>query len=187
MSDAQFAQLQRVLTDSRALTDVSEAHGTLAGALCAASDYALEDWLAEIYAEGQADEATAHALREVYEATRLALASDQMRFTALLPADDEPIAARAAALGQWCQGFLYGLGTSAIRDADDLPQDIGEIVRDLSAITQVGVDAAESEDTNESAYTELVKFVRVAVQLLFDHLAPYRVAAESASGSPALH
>ena len=93
----------------------------------------------------------------------------------LLPGDEQPIDARATALGQWCQGFLYGLGTSAIDDVTRLPGEVGEIVRDLSEITRIGVDGSETLETNESAYAELVEFVRVGVQLLFEELAPYRV------------
>jgi uncharacterized protein YgfB (UPF0149 family) len=47
-------------------------------------------------------------------------------------------------------------------------------VRDIGEITNVGVDGRESEETNESAYAELVEFVRVGVQLLFEELGPFR-------------
>ena len=121
-------------------------------------------------------------------ATRAELASDQMDFQALLPDDDEPIAARAEALGQWCQGFLYGLGTQPIPEPDQLPQDAGEVVRDMTALTQVAADSQESDESNEQAYAELVEFVRVGAQLLFDELAPWRGAArESAPPSTPLH
>jgi yecA family protein len=170
---------------SRALTDPPEAHGTLAGALCAATDFGLEDWLREVYTDGQAGhDAAQEAMQALYAETRESLASGLMQFQVLLPGDDVPIADRATALGQWCQGFLYGLGTSAIPDVDTLPEQISEIVRDLSAITQVSVDAAESDETNEEAYTELVEFVRVGVQLLFDELARYRDKPEPADATP---
>ncbi len=68
-----------------------------------------------------------------------------MEFDLLLPEDEEPIDARTAALAQWCQGFLYGLGTSVIQDASGLPGDIGEIVRDLTEITRVAVDDAADD------------------------------------------
>jgi uncharacterized protein YgfB (UPF0149 family) len=110
----------------------------------------------------------------MFDHTRACLHADDLQFTAMLPDDDEPLAKRTEALGQWCQGFLYGLGTNPIPHADDLPPDIGEIVRDLSSIVQVGVDETEDEEANESAYAELVEFVRVGVQLLFEELAPYR-------------
>ena len=106
-----------------------------------------------------------------------------MSFEVLLPGDEQPIAARATALGQWCQGFLYGLGTSAIDDVTRLPGEVGEIVRDLSEITRIGVDGSESLESNEDAYAELVEFVRVGVQLLFEELAPYRVSPPAATES----
>lgn len=174
MAEAQYPEIERLLADSRALTDLPEAHGTLAGALCAAADYRFEDWLREIYAEGKASLEARDRLEGLFEETRRALAAGQMQFVAMLPGDDVPIADRATALGQWCQGFLYGLGTSPIPDADALPEEVGEIVRDLTSITQVAVDAGESDEANEEAYVELVEFVRVGAQLLFDELARFR-------------
>ncbi len=170
----EFDDLQRLLTQSRALTEAAEAHGTLVGALCAASDFSLDDWLAELYAEGQTDESTAQALRAVFEITRGELISDQMQFRALLPGDETPIAARAEALGHWCQGFLYGLSMRPLPAPEQLSQDAGEVVRDLTAMTQVTADAAASEESNEAAYAELVEFVRVAAQLLFDEFERWR-------------
>ena len=80
-------------------------------------------------------------------------------------------------------GFLYGLGSSSLNDAAGLPGDVGEIVRDLSEITQVGVDAEEGVESNEGAYAELVEFVRVGVQLVFDELEPLREPPPRADGS----
>ena len=34
------------------------------------------------------------------------LAGDDIAIVLLLPSDDAPLAERAVALGQWCQGFL---------------------------------------------------------------------------------
>ena len=95
-------------------------------------------------------------------------------FEPLLPADDQPIGARTAALAQWCQGFLYGLGAGGITDASGLPADTGEIVRDFTEISRAGVDETQDEESNEAAYAELVEFVRVGVQLLFEELAELR-------------
>ncbi len=174
MAEAQYPEIERLLADSRALTDVPEAHGTLAGALCAAADYRFEDWLREIYAEGKTSNDARDRLEALFEHTRRALAAGQMQFDVMLPGDELPIADRAIALGQWCQGFLYGLGTSPIPDVDALPEEVSEIVRDLTSITQVAVDERETDEANEEAFTELVEFVRVGAQLLFDELARFR-------------
>ena len=45
------------------------------------------------------------------------------------------------------------------------------------------MDGSESAETNERAYSELVEFVRVGVQLLFEELAPYRVIPPTATES----
>jgi len=177
MTATDFAQLQRVLGDAQGLTEAAEAHGTLPGALCAANAYRLEDWLGEILPDGRTDPLTLESCRACFEATARALRDADMGFQVLLPDDDQPIDTRATALGQWCQGFLYGLGTSAIDDVTRLPGEVGEVVRDIAEITRIGVDARESLESNESAYAELVEFVRVGVQLLFEELTPWRMTA----------
>lgn len=184
----EFDDFQKLLARSRGLAEPAEAHGTLVGALCAAADFSLEDWLAELYAEGRTDEETREALRGVFETTRGELISDQMVFRALLPGDDVPIAERAEALGQWCQGFLYGLSMRPLPGPEQLSQDAGEAVRDLTTMTQVTADPQASEESNEEAYAELVEFVRVAAQLLFDEFERWRAAApQEPTPAGALH
>lgn len=169
-----FNDLQQALVQSRALTDAAEAHGTLVGSLCA-SPCSLTDWLAEILPEGRADSTAADSLRAVFESTSGALVGGAPAFEPLLPSDDEPIVERATALGEWCQGFLYGLGTSvAVPEAASLPGDAAEVLRDMTEITHVDVDPEDDDESNEAAYAELVEFVRAGVQLLYDHLQPMR-------------
>ncbi|HTQ37145.1 MAG TPA: UPF0149 family protein [Steroidobacteraceae bacterium] len=169
-----FDELQRALVRCRALADAAEAHGTLVGSLCA-SPCSLGDWLAEILPEGRAEHSAAESLRAVFESTCGALVDGALSFAPLLPADDAPIDARALALGEWCQGFLYGLGTGvAVPDAAQLPGEAAEVLRDMTEITRVDVDPEDGTESNEAAYAELVEFVRVGVQLLYDHLQPLR-------------
>lgn len=169
-----FDELQRILTLSHALTDAAEAHGTLVGSLCAMR-CSLDDWLAEILPEGRADAHSAPALRAVFDATSGALGSGAPGFQPLLPADDAPIAERTSALGEWCQGFLYGLGAGAsVPEVSSLQGEAAEVLRDMTEITRVDVDPEDDPETNEAAYAELVEFVRVGVQLLYEHLQPLR-------------
>lgn len=169
-----FNDLQRALVQSRALTDAAEAHGTLVGSLCASS-CSLADWLAEILPEGRADSSAADSLRAVFESTSGALGDGALAFAPLLPADDEPIGDRALALGEWCQGFLYGLGTGvAVPEASSLPGEAAEVLRDMTEITHVDVDPEDDPASNEAAYADLVEFVRAGVQLLYGHLQSLR-------------
>jgi uncharacterized protein len=169
-----FNELQRALLQSHALTDAAEAHGTLVGSLCA-SGCSMHDWLAEILPEGEASGEAANSLQAVFDATNDALGDDAMSFQPMLPSDDDPIAQRTSALGEWCQGFLYGLGVGvAVPDVSRLPGEAAEVLRDMTEITHVDVDPQDSDESNEEAYAELVEFVRVGVQLLYDQLQPLR-------------
>jgi uncharacterized protein len=169
-----YQYIEQLLREERSLADPAEAHGTLAGCLCATSGYRLEDWVREILPEGRGAPQTSAALGQLFNATTAALVQPDMEFELLLPADEQSIEVRTAALAQWCQGFLYGLGAGAITDATVLPGDAGEIVRDFTEISRAGVDASQEEESNEAAYAELVEFVRVGVQLLFEELAALR-------------
>jgi uncharacterized protein len=180
-----YDHIQQLLVQERSLADAAEAHGTLAGCLCATAGYRLEDWLREILPEGRAAPETSATLEELFTATAGALLQPDMEFEPLLPADDQTIDVRTAALAHWCQGFLYGLGAGAIADATELPGDTGELVRDFIEISRAGVDASQDEDSNEAAYAELVEFVRVGVQLLFEELAALR--APSTPAAAPLH
>lgn len=169
-----FDDLQRVLVLAHALTDAAEAHGTLVGSLCA-TRCTLTDWLLEILPEGRAEGLAAEQLRAVFDATSGALLDDAMSFAPLLPPDEAPIADRTLALGEWCQGFLYGLGAgAAVPDPASWKGEAAEVLRDMTEITKVDVDPADDPESNEAAYAELVEFVRVGVQLLYDHLQPLR-------------
>jgi uncharacterized protein YgfB (UPF0149 family) len=169
-----YAEIQRALERSHALADAAEAHGTLSGALCAAQAYRLDDWLGEILPEGRPAPDSADCLRQVFETTSIALMERQMAFQPLLPDDEDGLSARTAALGEWCRGFLYGLGSGPARDLQALGDEADEILRDLTEITRVGVDPEDSDESNEEAYAELVEFVRVGVQLIFERLQPLR-------------
>jgi uncharacterized protein len=168
-----FNDLQRVLIQTHALTDAAEAHGTLVGSLCS-TPCSLVDWLADILPDGKADAASAASLREIYDATAVGLREGMLQFRPLLPTDDEPLDERTAALGEWCQGFLYGLGAGVRPDPDTLQGEAAEILRDLTEITHVGVDPEDGSESNEQAFAELVEFVRVGVQLLYEQLQPLR-------------
>jgi uncharacterized protein YgfB (UPF0149 family) len=177
-----YTDIQQVLTGERSLVDASEAHGTLAGCLCAALEYRFEDWLQEILPEGQAEPRAQAALREVFAETATALEDPDTAFDLLLPAGSQPLEARATALGQWCQGFLYGLGST---DAGTWPGKVGKLVRNFTEITRVGVEDEGSED--ESAYAVVVEYVRDGVKEVFAALQPLRGRRGPPPSAPVLH
>lgn len=188
MLAATYDDFERVLRDARALPEPAEAHGTLAGALCSSRDYGLIEWLREILPEDSPEEAALQTsvLQKVYDGMVRSLGSADSDFQPLLPDDDTELSVRASALSSWCQGFLYGLGSGTAGDPSQVSTEAAEIIRDLTEITHVGVEADEQTEENEVAFAEVVEFVRVGVQLLFVELAPAR-GEEPEPGAASIH
>jgi uncharacterized protein YgfB (UPF0149 family) len=185
---ATYDEFERVLRDARALPEPAEAHGTLAGALCSSSDYGLLEWLHEILPDDSPEEDALQSsvLQNVYNTMVSTLAGNEADFTPLLPDDESPLSERADALSLWCQGFLYGLGSGPASDPTKVSTEAGEIIRDLTEITHVGVEGEEQNEENEVAFAEVVEFVRVGVQILFVEFAPAR-GQEAAPDAGSLH
>jgi uncharacterized protein YgfB (UPF0149 family) len=175
MSDIRFKDFEDVLAAAGGLADAAEAHGSLCGALCSVSPYKMQDWINEILPDGAAlSEESAAILERVFSATATSFGEQGMEFEPLLPDDEQPLNGRANALALWCTGFLYGLGTGYSSDLQSLSGDVGEIVRDFTEISRATGDDAEGDESNEQAYAELVEFIRVAAQVVFEELLPLR-------------
>jgi uncharacterized protein YgfB (UPF0149 family) len=178
MLQVTFAEVARVLEGLGSSVPAAEAHGCLVGALCMSSHYPMERWLEEIIPEEDQrnDEDSQQALRLLYADTLNALRGEDMEFEALLPDDDIPLSVRAGGLSQWCQGFLYGFGTTGKPlKQEELPVNVNEILNDLTHIGRASVELDGDGDGNESeeeAYAEVVEYVRVGVQLIHDELIP---------------
>jgi uncharacterized protein YgfB (UPF0149 family) len=175
LSDIRFKDFEDVLATAGSLADAAEAHGSLCGALCSMSPYKMQDWINEILPDsGSLSEESSAMIERVFTATATTFGEQGMEFEPLLPDDESPLNGRANALALWCTGFLYGLGTGAISDLEGLNGDVGEIVRDFTEISRATGDDADSDESNEQAYAELVEFIRVAAQVVFEELLPLR-------------
>ncbi|MBL1293718.1 MAG: UPF0149 family protein [Thiotrichales bacterium] len=106
-------------------------------------------------------------LATLHRETRAQLNSLNYEFNPLLPDDNETIAQRTQALSLWCQGFLFGLSVSGLKTLDALSEASREIIEDFSAIAQLEEQFEEGED-EESAYMELVEYLRVATFTIAD-------------------
>lgn len=181
MLQVTFPEIARVLDDLHSTVPAAESHGCLCGALCVWAEYTMDQWLEEIVPEEASGELAPEreALKVLFEDTVKALRGDAMEFQPLLPSDETGLQERANALSQWCQGFLYGFGTGAPPDSEEMPANIDEILRDLTQIGRATVDLAEVEEDQEEAYTEVIEYVRVGVQLIHDELHAARAAKSS--------
>lgn len=172
-SQPDYDELQAALGGAPHGHAAAEAHGTLCGLLCAGVEDVPEAWIqntladSEDYQFGGPDDARA-LLESLHSTTVAALAGGEMGFQLLLPFDEAPLEDRAAALAAWCSGFLYGLAVRGLRPMAELPDELREILSDFAEIGRAGVAEEEAEEAGESAYAELVEYVRVAAQIVYD-------------------
>ena len=172
-----YHELEESMGAAGSGSEVAEAHGTLCGLLCGSSHDLPGAWIENTLADRQEDPdsvpVNAHALLiRLYEATCDALQGDEMGFGLLLPADTEDLESRLEALAAWSQGFLYGLAMRGLKDLEDIDGEIREFLEDLVEISRVEPDDDDDGEGAEAAYTELVEYVRVGAQLLFDETRP---------------
>jgi uncharacterized protein YgfB (UPF0149 family) len=175
MLSIKFSDAVEVLASANATVTAAEAHGCLSGALCASSDYSFANWFDELSddAETPVPEVTSakELLQTLYTETLRSLRGGEMEFSPLLPGDDLPLARRAEALAQWCQGYLYGFGSVAGPNRK-LPAEVDEIIRDLTQIARASAGDTEPTEDDEEDYAEIVEYVRVGVQTVHDELRP---------------
>ncbi len=185
MTDRQtldFSAIEHLLNAAGASWEAAEAHGAYCGRACLTGANSIPTWVNELLAEGiEADvlgKERAEALQAVAASTLLKLEAGDLGFNLLVPDDDEPLYVRTAALVDWCHGFMHGL--IAAGGADEGPQAdaidssvVSEILDDFSEITKAGAGQDDGEES-ELAYAELIEYVRVSVQLVYDETAKLR-------------
>jgi uncharacterized protein YgfB (UPF0149 family) len=126
----------------------------------------FEDTEIALDARGRSD------LNRVTDETLAALADTELGFMPVLPPDDAALTERARALGAWCEGFLHGLASRSRLDLEACSEEVREIVKDFAQFTRASFAAADDLEVEESAYAELVEYIRVGVQLVFVELHP---------------
>lgn len=170
----QYADLSAALARIGCADETAEFHGALCGALCVKPADAID--LAGLLDDGShgatADVQTQTVLKRLCRESLTALQDDGMGFTPLLPDDEAALPLRVQALAGWCEGFLFGLAQRHNLDLDACSEDAREIIRDFAQFTQAGVGEGEEVELEETAYAELVEYIRVGAQLIYMELRP---------------
>jgi hypothetical protein len=178
-------EIEAALQRAGSSWSAAQAHGLLCSRLAVMGADGGTDWLA-IVLEG-ADAANvlhqegADLLHTMSTITYKTLSERQSEFEPLLPDGSEPLPLIAAAMAQWCEGFLHGLVSNVTDEAlkqklADEP--VSDIIKDMLEMTRVAVNDDDPEE-NEEALTELVEYLRVASQLVYEELSELRHRAAS--------
>lgn len=186
--DDAIALVETALRRVGAEIGASECQGMLAGWLCADGSLVRDAWLRQLVVVDIAGNAPAREACDTLDALRKAMVAQLndplLEFQPLLPDDAIPLAARVAALGEWCQGFLMGMTLGGVKDLGQLPGDGGEAVHDLVQLARAGSYDLGDDEEDEQAYADLVEYVRTAVLLVNEELNPTKAPPRTA---PTLH
>ena len=185
IQNSPYQAFAALLSTSGINVSPAELHGLLLGRSAAGAGFEPDSWLADakelFHSENETSDNVRNALIGLQEMVKGELTSDDMTVVLLLPSDDASLTDRAAALGEWCQGFLSGFGLNY--RGVDLSTEGQEVLQDLAAIAQVQ-DALEESEDGESDYMEVMEYLRVAPLLLFTET---KKTAEPAPAKPSLH
>jgi yecA family protein len=184
-------ELDAALKRCGANWDAGQAHGLLCSRLAILGADAGIGWLDQVLEGSDPDNALRREcevmLDTVYAHTHRQLSERQSEFEPLLPGDADSTIIRAEGVARWCEGFLHGLVSGSPDDslrAHLAAEPLSDIIKDMLQITRATVDEDSDNEANETAYAELVEYLRVAVQLIYEELADFRSAP---AGSEAIH
>jgi uncharacterized protein YgfB (UPF0149 family) len=175
----EYEQYQDLLEQAGSPGDVADVHGALCGVLCGGGDALAELWLQDVVADCEAGPeriVLIESMQELGLSTWQNLSATGLEFDPLLPDSDAELAQSVESLAGWCQGFLYGLGRAGITE-DRLSEGVvGEVVADFVELSKA--TDSDEDDPVESGFAlaELVEYVRVSTQLVFEELLPLRQA-----------
>ncbi len=174
-------QLDDMLFRVDAAMGAAEAHGALCGMLCAQGATEASQWLLHVLGEHEESSSdlqeAGKQLLLIHQLTVEQMNNNDIDFNLMLPDDDEVLEDRVEALGSWCQGFVYGLAAGGIQEDTSLPENSGELIKDILEISRAGYvadDEAEIEvsEDDEMAFMEVSEYVRIGILLVYEELQP---------------
>ena len=172
-----FSRFDQALESIGLELGASETHGVICGLLCAGTSEAHIEWIENLFRDRPSDDLLVREARgmlgQLYVATRDQIGDEGLEFSLLLPEGNAPLKARAQALIDWCEGYLYGLGMAGVTE-QQLVGDAKEALSDISEFTRLDLDTLAEDEGSESDYMELQEFLRVATLLIREELASAR-------------
>lgn len=172
-----YSELNAALTRIDADVLAAEAHGLLCGLLCACGNITFARWQKEVAPDVDINNATAKSaltlMAQAHLASLAELEAQGVSITVMLPDEDAPLADRAQALAQWCQGWLFGFSLGGVSAKGTLPSDSEELMRDFSEIARAGIEEESDLEEAENAFAELEEYVRCGVVLIHSEMSVF--------------
>lgn len=163
-----YSELEQALSETVLKLHPSQVHGILCGVLSGNVSGTLA-W--EELVVGSKDTSKSHTiLQALYAASAKQLNDFLFEFQLVLPDDTEKLSVRAEAMTLWCQGYLTGLKLAQVQMIGREAGDVTEAINDLIEIAKMNYEDVVAGEEDESAYVELVEYVRMAVILIYQDI-----------------
>ena len=172
MSELYFPSLTANNQEGDGPANASELQGALCGLLCMDSQASRTSWYKSLFEDFNPDEDEILDLMALFDQTVQALNSLDFDLQLELPDDNAPISSRISAMTQWCQGLVFGLGTSGLTDDTELSSDSKEYIADIINISQISNDDLMDSDEEDANFEELVEYMRMGLFLIYGELQP---------------
>jgi uncharacterized protein YgfB (UPF0149 family) len=164
-----FADIADLLSAVKSTFHPAEVHGLLCGHIAGTSGK-MDHHIEKLVLGKKKNPEYREVLRQLYEISYHQMSEFSFEFTLLLPEDDSNINIRTEALGLWCQGFLTGLQQTNVPIQNREESDVTETINDFIEIAQVNYGDIADDDEDETAYFELLEYVRLGALLIFQDL-----------------
>lgn len=169
-SPLSYDRVDRQLASVEIESTPAEVHGVLCGLLCAGCKEAQSLWLKELFTSRESADLLVGecraSLEQLYGETAEEMDGPGLGFTPFFPDENQPLRVRAAAVSDWCQGFLYGVGLAGVAIESELSDGVREALKDLSEISRLDLDDLVESEEAEADLMEVSEFLWVAAMLL---------------------
>lgn len=165
-----YHDLQAALDRCGAAHSAAEAHGFAVGLQLSGVEGPLAFWQQELYSDFDPSDVLAGECRALLDRLFAGVFADadsaDDAFALLLPEELVVDAQRLAAVRDWCQGFLYGIGLGGDAMIKQASPQMRDLLRDITEFTRLATDDVDNSSENQSALIEIEEYLRVGVLLL---------------------
>lgn len=170
----QSVELADLLSAHELSITPAQAHGLLCGLVGALGASTPIEWLDLALGEpgisGDLPDPDQALLATIRAEAQAAFSADEFALELLLPEEEDGLPTRIEALGEWCRGFLAGLGQAGLRKGWPDSTEVREALRDIDRIGATEVELSGDDEADERDLAELVEFVRFTALMVADDL-----------------
>lgn len=168
--------LTKALETAHCPVDIYSVHGMLNGMYCGGLPFDSPSWEQQIFdlISGTAEAVGLEILGEdglkaleQMRAQVISVYDNRLAVPILLPPFSKDLAAKAGALGAWCDGWITGFG-AVFNNANTFAPELEETVREITEIAQLDAKIENQDEEAELSLQALIDHVSQAVEYVYD-------------------